>query len=88
MNYESDDDYFLEGVATKFGEFFAYGDEAWYLAPGAFDAARGQDEVKLLYGHDESQVYESSVWQHEQAFGTALRARLRTVSFSNACIYV
>jgi phage head maturation protease len=55
-----DDDYFFEGIATKMGEFFQYGDEAWYLAPGAFDASRGESEVKLLAGHDESEVYGST----------------------------
>jgi phage head maturation protease len=61
MTYEiAEDDYFFEGIATKMGEFFQYGDEAWYLAPGAFDASRGESEVKLLAGHDESEVYGST----------------------------
>jgi phage head maturation protease len=61
MAYEiDDDDYFIEGIATKTGAFFSYGDEAWYLAPGCFDSARGVSEVKLLTGHDESCVWGST----------------------------
>jgi phage head maturation protease len=61
MTYEiAENDYFFEGIATKTGEFIAQGDEAWDLAPGCFDARRGESEVKLLAGHDESEVYGST----------------------------
>jgi hypothetical protein len=81
MTYEiDDDDYFFEGIATKMGEFFQYGDEAWYLAPGAFDASRGESEVKLLAGHDESEVYGSPRKRPEVSIAEAA-----TIAFARLC---
>ena len=57
MSYDNDDDYFFEGKATDLGKFFFHGDDILYLAPGCFDAARGQSAVQLLIGHDESKAY-------------------------------